>query len=190
MSVAVGERARSFRLPSGQGPDVGLEDFRGRSSVIVWFTKGMACPFCRAQMSQLGRGYSTFKALGAELLEVTPTAPARARHYVEKFRIPFPYLCDPDHAARSAWGLEVRPESVLRKAAKIYQGLRMPKPANDFGPTGLFMGELPAVLADDDMGFFIVDRTGVVRYALAAAYGRQIPNNEEIVRELERSRGA
>jgi len=51
--------------------------------------------------------------------------------------------------------------------------------------------EMPAVLADDDMGFFIVDRAGVVRYALAGAYfggtgSRAIPGADEIVRELER----
>ena len=37
--------------------DRAREDYRGRSHLVVWFTKGMACPFCRTQMSQLARGY-------------------------------------------------------------------------------------------------------------------------------------
>ena len=56
--IAVGEPAPSFRLPTAQGAEIGLEDFRGQKNVIVWFTKGMACPFCRSQMSQLARAYA------------------------------------------------------------------------------------------------------------------------------------
>jgi hypothetical protein len=51
--------------------------------------------------------------------------------------------------------------------------------------------DLPNLLADDDMGFFILDKDGVVQYALAGSYAtsagsRSIPSNEEIVRELQR----
>jgi len=30
---------RSFRLQSGQGPEIRPPDFRGRSNLVVWFTK-------------------------------------------------------------------------------------------------------------------------------------------------------
>ena len=191
MTIAVGQQAPSFRLPAGQGGQIGLDDYRGRSSVIVWFTKGMACPFCRSHMSQLARGYSKFKALGAELIEVTPTTPERARSYVQKFRIPFPYLCDPSYQTWPVWGLEVRSHPLTWYASRFLQGITTPPPPNDFGPTKPFFSELPKVLADDDMGFFIIDRGGVVRYVLSAAFGRQIPSNDEITRALELcSRGA
>ena len=49
-SIEIGQMAPPLRLPSGQGQEVALEDYRGRQHVIVWFTKGMACPFCRQQM--------------------------------------------------------------------------------------------------------------------------------------------
>jgi hypothetical protein len=58
------------------------------------------------------------------------------------------------------------------------------------------MGKL---LNDDDLGFFIVDKGGVIRYARVAAYVilegakpvgiSHIPSNDEIVRELERVQG-
>ena len=51
----------------------------------MWFTKGMACPFCRTQMSQLARGYAQIKALGAEVLQVTPTRPERARFFAKNY---------------------------------------------------------------------------------------------------------
>src|SRR5438045_9420254 len=95
--IAVGEPAPSFRLPTAQGAEIGLEDFRGQKNVIVWFTKGMACPFCRSQMSQLARAYADIQKLDGELLLVSLSGVPRARLYAQKFRLPFTYLCDPDH---------------------------------------------------------------------------------------------
>jgi peroxiredoxin len=36
----VGEPAPPFRLASAQGPEIALEDYRGRS-LVLWFSKGL-----------------------------------------------------------------------------------------------------------------------------------------------------
>jgi peroxiredoxin len=190
-SVEVGQVAPSFRLPSGQGPEIGPEDYRGRRNLIVWFTKGMGCPFCRQHMTQLVRGYPTVQALNAEILEVSTTPPERGRLYVSKFNIPFPYLCDPDYRVRRAWGLGKRSQSLASYAKTLYTGMTMEPPPSDFGKVQPSLGEFPGLLADDDMGFFIVDKNGVVRYSLEGSYvaggaTRPIPSHEEIARELTR----
>lgn len=190
---AIGQLAPPFRLPSGQGPEIGPEDYRGRSNVIVWFTKGMACAFCRQKMSQLARGHPKFRERNAEILEVTPSTPERARFYVKKFGIPFPYLCDPDFAVKRSWGLDVRSHSLGWYAKQLVQGMTTPEPPNDFGNFRPAVGEFPNLLADEDTGFFILDRDGVVRFALAAPYvdaGQvwKLPSNDEILRELDRCR--
>ena len=196
-SPAIGQVPPSFRLPSGQGPHVGPEDYRGRSNLIVWFTKGMACAFCRQHMSQLLRGYPAFRSLNTEILEVTPTTPDRGRLYASKFNIPFPYLCDPDHGALRSWGLDVRSHSIGWYARALYTGFKAPEPPSDFGKLHPSFGEMPKLVADEDMGFFILDKNSVIRFALAGSYivqtpptgpvaSRAIPSNDEIVRELER----
>ena len=189
--LTVGQRAPSFHLPSGQGPEIGPDDYRGRSNLIVWFTKGMACPFCRQHMSQLARGYHAFQALQTEILEVTTTTPERARIYAKSFQIPFPYLCDPDYEVRRAYGLEIRSQSLATAAKKLYAGLTAPPPPSDFGKVQPSLGEIPKLVADDDMGLFILDKDSIVRYALSGAYGttggpRGIASNEELIRELQR----
>jgi peroxiredoxin len=190
--IEIGKPAPSLRLPSATGEEFDLGAYRGKQTVLVWFTKGMGCPFCRSQMTQLARGYDDFKKRGAEVLQVTVTPLDRAGLYAKKFKLPFPYLCDPTHAAREEWGLGVRSHSALWWVKSAYQGLVCKKPSNEFGDFAPPPSELPAVLADDDMGFFVVDRDGLVQYALAQAYllddgaVRQIPNNEEIERELAR----
>jgi peroxiredoxin len=191
--ITVGQMAPSFRLPSGQGPEVGLDDYRGEKHVIVWFTKGMACPFCRQQMSQLARGYEAFRARDAEILEVTNTTPERGRVYVQKFALPFPYLCDPDFRVRRAWQLDVRTHGPGYYAKMMYLAATTPKPSSEYAGEPAKLSEMPKLLTDEDMGFFIVDKAGVVRYALAGGYFvrtgmRTIPSNDEILRELEQCR--
>lgn len=189
-TLSVGQVAPPFRLPAAAGGELGPEDYRGKSHLIVWFTKGMGCPFCRQQMSQLARGYERFRKLNAELLEVALTKLERARFYARSFRLPFPYLCDPDYAARRAWGLERHTRSVFWYASSAVDGMRNSKLENDFGSFPPSLGEMGGLLADNDMGLFILDRDGTVRHAVSGSYwdaGKvlELPSNDEIARVLE-----
>jgi peroxiredoxin len=191
----IGEPARTFRLPSAQGGDVALDDYKGRQSVVLWFTKGMGCPFCRQHVSQLARAYPRIREQRAEILEVTNTSPARAQAYARQFALPFPYLCDPEYRVSREWGLDKRAHGAGYYVKTFLTGMKMERPPSDFGDVKPTLREIPGMLADDDMGFFIVDRAGVVRYALAGPYvsgmgARAIPGAEDIVRELERCAAA
>jgi peroxiredoxin len=189
--ITVGQPAPAFRLPSAQGPEIGLEDYRGKKHLVVWFTKGMACPFCRSQMTQLSRAYPDVQRLGGEILEITVSPVRRARIYAEKFRLPFPYLCDPDYQVRRLWGVASREHGLGHYVSAFVRGMRMQVPPNDFGDFSPPMDEVRRLLNDDDMGFFIVDKQGTVRYATTGVYrgdesGVPLPNNDEVLRELEK----
>jgi peroxiredoxin len=191
----IGEPARPFRLPAAQGGEIGLNDFKGRQAVVLWFTKGMACPFCRQQMSQLKRAYPRIKEAGGEVLEVTNTTPARGQFYARQFELPFAYLCDPDHRVHDAWGIVRRPHGPGYYVKTFVQAMKMQPPPSDFGDVKPALTELPSSLADEDMGVFIIDRGGTVRYALAGSYvgaagPRGLPGPDEIVRELQRCAAA
>ena len=192
-TVTIGTEAPPFRLPSATGQEISLGDLRGKKHAIIWFTKGMACPFCRQKMSQLARVYPELVRRDAEVLEITPTKPERARFFASKFKLPFPYLCDPEHAVRQQWAVNPgRSHSLLWYAKAFVHGTTMPKPPNDFGDVTPSPGEFPKLLADDDMGLFIVDKGGIVRFAYRASEfteqgPRPLPGNDEILRELDRS---
>ncbi|HXH83315.1 MAG TPA: redoxin domain-containing protein [Candidatus Tectomicrobia bacterium] len=194
----VGQRAPSFRLPSAQGPEAGPEDYRGRN-LILFFAKGMACGFCRQKMTQLSRGLPRFRELGAEILQIAPTPLDRGRFYARNFQLPFPYLCDPEYRAYAVYGIGRRKTSLVARAKAFYAGMTMPEPANDWPSVKPSLKELSRVVEDDDLGFFVVDRGGMIRYATTGSYViveggkfvgmRPIPSNEEIARELERCEG-
>jgi peroxiredoxin len=191
--LSIGEVAPEFRLPSGQGPEIGPGDYKGRSNLIVWFTKGMGCPFCRAQMSHLARGYPEYRSLNTEILEITPTEPRRARFYADRYKLPFPYLSDPDHTVWNSWGLEIREHPVewyFKARDYAVTNWTLPPP-NQFSEAEPTLNEFAGIITDSDVGFFILDKAGVVRYSLGEAYAtaggvRQIPTHDEIVRELKR----
>jgi peroxiredoxin len=195
MAVAVGTRAPSFRLPSGQGSEVGLEDYRARSHALVWFTKGIACPFCRRQMVQIGKLYPRLCELGAEILLVAPTRPEHARLYLGRFSVPYPYLCDPGYQVRRAWGLEVRQSAGaymrMVRAGWTLRRADVPEPDDVGIRPGL--REMPVLLTDEDAGLFLVDREGVVRWSETGAYVgassggpviRPLPPDGEILRAV------
>ena len=124
-------------------------------------------------------------------LEVTNTPPERARVYVQKFSLPFPYLCDPDFHVRRAFSLDARSHGIGYYAKMMYLGMTMSKPPSDYAGEKPKLAEMASLLVDEDMGFFIVDKQGIVRYALGGTYlteggMRTIPSNDEILRKLDR----
>ena len=191
----VGQPAPGFKLPVAQGGEVSLDDYRGKKKVVVWFTKGMACVFCRQHMSQLARVYGEIRKRDAEVLEITPSTPEKGRLYASKYKLPFPYLCDPADQARSSWRIAQRKHGPGYYVGAFVGGITAKTPETDFGKEPPMFGEIPKLLRDDDMGFFIVDRGGNVCYAYTGSYidmsggklsARPIPANDEILRELER----
>jgi peroxiredoxin len=189
----IGAVAPSFRLPVGQGGEIALEDFRGQKNVVVWFTKGMVCPFCRAQMTRVARVYPEIQSRGAEVLQVTLSSPAQARTYATKFHIPFPYLADGDCRVRREWGIESRSHGPLYYVKTLLKNSQAEMPDSDYGKFPPPMTQMTQALADDDMGFFVVDKGGIVRFSNTGSYiagdrDRAIPSNEQILAELDRCR--
>ena len=204
---AVGDPAPTFRLPAAQGGEVDLKSFRGRASVVLWFTKGFSCPFCRQQMSQLARVAPRFREHGSEILVISRTPSALARRFARQFALPFPYLSDDAGEVRRAWSLEVRSRPVGFYATKVFKRLWRPTPMpDDFGTHGTFgapegfqqsPSDLHRVLADEDAGFFVVDRHGTVQFADRAGFrangGRgsihPLPAPDEVIAALCRDAG-
>jgi hypothetical protein len=123
-----------------------------------------------------------------------PTTLDRARFSASHFTLAFRTSAIPITGS-TAYGLVVRRRSLRWYVERLYRGVTTPKPETDFGPPRLTPAEVPRVLKDDDLGFFLIDRDGIVRYAQGGPYvtlrgGKQVvggpPANDEIVRELER----
>ena len=79
--AAVGQPAPLFSLPSLLGNTVDLAAYRGRRNVVVWFSRGFTCPFCRDYMNGISEGYTTLLAEHTEVIQVAPNLLESARGF-------------------------------------------------------------------------------------------------------------
>jgi peroxiredoxin len=211
-TLAPGDRAPAFRLPTvNRQGTVSLDDYRGRSPVLIGLFRGLHCPFCRRQVVQLGTTQDKLRAVGVETLAIINTPLERARLYFGYRPARVLLAADPEAATHRAFGLPA-PEIVERPAAAQWPW-RMTMAqfqAEPINPTG----ELPAPLngfeanaalnrkdgfqlteADEQVlaahgtqlaGHFLIDADGVIRWAEVEAAGRigdigKWPSDEEIL---------
>ena len=183
--LAVGTPAPSFRLASAQGPDIALEEYRGQRKVVLWFSKGLYCPFCRRYMAQLHLGYKDIQKREAEILEVTYSTPEEARLYFQQYQLWFPYLCDPERSIFRLYGLSTVQRKIKDMAAsmaaaigdRLFRGEKGPSPLpyiKRYGSTDL------------EQAVFIIDKAGVIRYVHATGALGGLPSNAECLRQLDR----
>lgn len=105
--AVVGNHAPSFTLPAIQGGQISLADYYGRSRVILWFSRGFACNFCRRYMQLIIERYEDLVAQAIEVVQVNPNLLETSRLYFD-LATPYPFVCDPDKRLYAVYGLGAR----------------------------------------------------------------------------------
>ena len=103
MPIEEGKAAPAFTLPDTDGNKVALEDFKGKH-VIVYFYPKDDTPGCTKEACGFRDLWSDIQALGAFVLGVSPDDGASHRKFVDKFKLPFTLLSDPDKTMMTAYG--------------------------------------------------------------------------------------
>src|SRR5262245_45728911 len=114
----IGRAAPEFKLAAAQGGDIGPQDLRGKR-VVLWFSKGLFCPFCRRAMAQLALRYPDIRALDAAVLKSTRNTPDEARGYLKHYPIKMPYLCDAERIAHEKYGVQQTGFNLGGNAASV-----------------------------------------------------------------------
>jgi peroxiredoxin len=186
-----GDPAPAFALPAvNREGQVSLEDYRGRSPVLIALFRGLHCPFCRRQLVQLGTTQDKLKALGVDTMAVVNTPLERARLYFKYRPARVLLAADPEAATHRAFrlpaGVIVEKESEASwaegtltigqlQATRINPTGELPEPQNVFqaGETlnkrdGFEMteidGQIAAAHGTQLTGHFLLDRDGTVRW--------------------------
>ncbi len=159
-NAPTGEPVQPASFVDTAGRPVRLEDFKGKRSLVLVFTRGFAgylCPMCTSYTAQIAHRYGEITAAGAEVLLVFPGSPDRVEEFVKAARatleeqgpgaLPFPVLLDVDLAKVDAFGIR---------------------------------GDLARPST------FIVDRAGSVRFAYVGEQPHERPDVETILAELLR----
>jgi len=200
--ITPGSPAPDFSLPAVHREGaVSLDNYRGKSPLLLAVFRGLWCPFCRRAIAELGVVSDRLRALGVETLAVVATDVDNARLYFKHRPSKAPLAADPECATHRAYGLPKAPMTPETLAALG---------ATKVNPTGELPGPLPVIEAGDALdrlnnfqrsaadtrdhdkqvgqmkGQFLIDRNGIVRWAnIEAAEGLsgigKFPTADELV---------
>jgi peroxiredoxin len=190
----VGQKAPDFRLAAAGGGDISLSDYFGRKSLLLWFSKGLFCPFCRRNMAHLSQAYPQFQGCDAEILQITHNTVEEANLYFRNYHLSTPYLCDPDREVHSRYGIALEQQTVGATAANtvtsclmvagdlLLHGQKSPSPVAPIMRMGARFQSPQLVVA--------ADRNGVVRHVQRIGHADTLPTVAELISVLEPLRSA
>lgn len=207
-----GDPAPSFTLPAvNREGTVSLDDYRGRSPVLLGLFRGLHCPFCRRQLTQLGTTQEKLTAVGVETVAVVNTPADRARLYFTYRPTRVLVAADPEATTHRAFGVPafevVEDEAAVRwpwrmtmarfQATLINPTGELPSPRNGFEANVVLNekdGFEPTPVDDQIIaahgsqlaGHFLIDRDGIVRWTHVEASARiadigKFPTESEIL---------
>lgn len=109
-----GEQAPDFELPNVRGGSTRLSTLLDKGPVVLNFYRGGWCPFCNLEFKALSDNLPQIKALGAELVGISPELPDKSLDTVEKFKLPFEVLSDVGNQIAKQYGLLMTVYEELR----------------------------------------------------------------------------
>jgi peroxiredoxin len=151
-ALKVGDRFPSFQLASAEGRFVRLEDILSKGPAVVSFYRGAWCPYCFAELTELDAIVPDVRALGAEILAITPEAGGAALRTKVDRELDIEILCDLDSTLALECGLVFRLPDDLRQLY-LANGLDL---AHVLGNDSWFL-PVPAT--------YVVDSKGVIVFA-------------------------
>lgn len=207
-----GDPAPAFALPAiNREGTVSIEDYRGRTPLLLGLYRGLHCPFCRRQLVQLSTTQEKLKAAGVETLAVVNTPVERARLYFTHRPARVLLAADAEARVHRAFGVPafvpVEDPTTARwpwratmeqfRASLINPTGELPKPLNGFEANDTLNRLDRFELTDEDkrifsahgsqlVGHFLIDRQGIVRWAHVEAGARmtdigRFPSDDELL---------
>ena len=151
-ALKAGATAPSFVLQDPDGNMVSSAELLARGPLVVSFYRGVWCPYCNMELQALQEALASFRALGANLVAISPQNPVNSRKSVRTNALEFPILSDPGNQTAASFGLRFKlPDTLIT----LYQSLKNDLPA--------FNGDASWTLPMP--GRFVIGQDRVIRYA-------------------------
>ena len=170
-AVHRGEQFPDFVLANQYGEQRRFSDYLGHSAVVLNIYRGGWCPYCNMEMKALHDRLAEIRAQGTELLGLAPETPDRAAETAARHALDIDILSDSHNRVAEQLGLVFELPEALRG---IYTKMGLDIPA--YNGDDSFRLPVPAT--------YIVDRSGVIRYAFVNADYTQRLEPSEIVAKL------
>lgn len=111
--------APGFRLPASTGGEIGLDDFKGKKAVVLYFYPRDNTPGCTTEACSFRDNLGEVEARGAAVLGVSPDSVGSHEKFTGKFGLNFPLLADKDTEVAKAYGVWVE----KKQYGRTYMGI-------------------------------------------------------------------
>lgn len=174
LRLGPGAKAPDFVLPAQDGSLVQLSELSQDKPLVLFFIRGMWCPYCHEQVHATKDMLREFESAGVNVAVVTPEVGGRAAELAADLDLPFPVLCDVDSGMALAYGCLYPVPNEDREFLKSI-GIDL---AKHYGTNAWFI-PLPSV--------FVIGTDGVVRSVYGSADPRIRPEPAEILNEIRQA---
>lgn len=93
MALQVGQAAPNFKLYSSEKQEVGLEDYKGKNVVLLFFPQAFT-GVCTKELCMMRDELADYEQLSANILAVSVDSPFTLEKYKDEQRYNFPLLSD------------------------------------------------------------------------------------------------
>ena len=101
--IEIGDAAPQFCLPGTDGPEICLDDYKGRWLVLYFYPKDNTSG-CTREAVDFTLALPTLNSLGAEVLGISRDSPASHKKFSEKHGLGIKLASDADHKVTEAYG--------------------------------------------------------------------------------------
>lgn len=172
IGIPLGQPAPNVALHDAIGRVVQLGDLIKKGPILIVFYRGGWCPYCNFQIHEFAQAYPEYLKRGVTLVAISVDKEDEAAKTEAAYTIPFPVLSDPELLAHSAFRVVHRADEAEAAKLKGY-GIDLEKSS---GKTHHAFA-IPAL--------FLVDKTGVVRWAHAELDYKVRPRTRQILAAID-----
>ncbi|MEX2460444.1 MAG: thioredoxin-dependent thiol peroxidase [Paenibacillaceae bacterium] len=104
MTIEIGKKAPSFKLPASNGGQVKLSDYIGNNVVIYFYPKDLT-PACTTEACDFRDSADSLEAQNTVILGISMDPIKQHHRFIEKYNLPFLLLSDEDHTVAELYGV-------------------------------------------------------------------------------------
>ena len=115
----IGKKAPAFKLMNQDEEIVDLKSFKGQTVVLYFYPKAMT-PGCTTQACGIRDSKKALAKANTVVFGISPDAPLKLKKFIEKEKLNFDLLSDPDHAVADMYGVW----GLKKFMGKEYMGIK------------------------------------------------------------------
>ena len=103
--MKAGDPAPDFEGPTSDGSRLGLKDFLGKKSVVLYFYPKDDTPGCTKEACSFRDNLKPIRAMGAEIVGVSLDSIQSHSKFASKYGLTFPLISDKEKRIANAYGV-------------------------------------------------------------------------------------